>query len=97
MLLQKEHRSELCTLYINQNQKKFKILRYKPSKKIMRPDIRLTVDSPQDLILSRLIHKKLGKGEKPISLEKIIKFLDTNTEILEINSDVPIGVSRIWN
>jgi len=93
----KEHRSELCTLYINQNQKKFRILRYKPTKKIMRPDIRLTVDTPQDLIISRLIHKKLGKGEKPISLQKIIKYLDTNPEILEINSDVPVGISRIWN
>ncbi|RZD44357.1 MAG: hypothetical protein CXT78_06745 [Thaumarchaeota archaeon] len=93
----KKHRSELCTLYINENQKKFRILRHKPSEKIIRPDIRLTVDTPQDLIISRLIQKKLGKGKKPITLQKIIEFLDKNTEIMKINSDVPIGVSRIWN
>lgn len=92
-----EHRSELCTLYINQNQKKFRILRFKPAKNITRPDIRLTVDTPEDLIISRLIHRKLGKGRNPISLMKIIRFLDKNPKISEINSEIPIGVSRIWN
>lgn len=93
----KEHRSELCTLYINQNQKKFRILRFKPPKNITRPDVRLTVDTPQDLIVSRLIHRKLGQNKNPISLYKIIRFLDKNSRILEINSDVPLGVSRIWS
>ena len=91
-----KHKSELCTLYINQNQKKFKILKIKPPKKIMRPDIRLTVDTPEDLIISRLISKKLGNTKKIISLDKIIEFIDKNPEILKINSSVPLGVSRIW-
>jgi spore coat polysaccharide biosynthesis protein SpsF len=93
----KKHRSELCTLYINQNQAKFRIFRDKPPKTILRPDIRLTVDTPQDLITSRIIYENLGNKKKPISLQKIIKFLDKNPKVLEINSDVPIGVSRIWN
>jgi N,N'-diacetyllegionaminate synthase len=92
-----KHRSELCTLYINQNQKKFKILKIKPPKKIMRPDIRLTVDTPEDLIITRLISKKLGNTKKIISLDKIIEFIDKNPEILKINSSVPLGVSRIWD
>ena len=91
-----KHRSELCTLYINQNQQKFKILKTKPPKKIMRPDIRLTVDTPEDLIISRLIYKKLSNTKKIISLQKIIEFLDKNPEILKINSSVHLGVSRIW-
>ena len=93
----KKHRSELCTLYINENQKKFKILKTKPPKKILRPDIRLTVDTPEDLIISRLIYKELGNTKKIISLQQIIEFLDENPEILKINSSVPLGVSRIWN
>ena len=92
----RKHRSELCTLYINQNQKKFKILKTKPPKKIMRPDIRLTVDTPEDLIISRLIYKEFVNAKKIISLEKIIEFIDKNPEILKINSSVPLGVSRIW-
>jgi len=93
----KEHKSELCSLYINQNQDRFKIFRSKPKKTILRPEIRLTVDTPEDLIVVRIIHEKLGNGKTPIPLEKIIKFLDRNPEISKINLDVPIGVSRIWN
>ena len=84
-------------IYINENQKKFKILKQKPPKKILRPDIRLTVDTPEDLIISRLIYKELGNTKKIISLKQIIQFLDENPEILKINSSVPLGVSRIWN
>ncbi len=93
----KRHRSELCTLYINENQKKFKINQISPKKDIQRPEIRLTVDSPQDLWVARLIYSSLGKHTFPIKLNKIIKFLDKNPKIKKINSDIPIGVSRIWN
>ncbi len=93
----KEHRSELCSLFINQNQDRFKIFRHKPKVAVLRPEIRLTVDTPEDLIVARIIHQKLGKGKTPITLEKIIKFLDRNTTISKINLDIPIGVSRIWS
>lgn len=93
----KRHRSELCTLYINEHQKKFKINQVLPSKDVQRPEIRLTVDSPQDLWVARLIYSSLGKNKFPFNLNKIIKFLDKNPSIKKINSDIPIGVSRIWN
>lgn len=78
----KEH----CTSYIYKNPKKFKILKLKPGKILERPELRLTVDTPQDLWLARLIYAKLGKNGKPIQLEKIIKFLDKNPKIKKINS-----------
>ena len=93
----KKHRSELCTLYINEHKKQFKINRLTPEKELQRPEIRLTVDSPQDLWVARLIHEHLGNGTKPIPLKKIVKFLDNNPEISRINSKTPIGKSRIWH
>ena len=93
----KRHRSELCTLYINEHQRKFKINKIKTEFLYRRPEIRLTVDTPQDLWVARIIHSKLGNGDKPISLKKIIKFLDNNKFIQKINSDIPIDASRIWN
>jgi len=90
----KRHRSELCTLYINENPKKFKILKMQPPKKIMRPEVRLTVDTPQDLWVARLIHQYLGKKDQPINLEKILEFLDKNKMIRKINSDIPIEYKR---
>ena len=93
----RKHRSELCTLYINENKNKFKINQLTPEKSLQRPELRLTVDSPQDLWVARIIHEQLGRGIKPISLKQIVKFLDANPEIRQINSKIPIGKSRIWH
>ena len=84
-----KHRSELCTLFINQNPKKFKICRI-IEKGLNRPDIRLTVDTPQDLWVARIIHENLSKNGKPIPLKKIIKFLDHNPQIKDINSNIDV-------
>lgn len=91
----KKHRGELCSLYILENQKKFKIFHAMTPKKLQRPELRITVDTPEDLFVARMIHKKLG-NKIPISLTKIIDFLDKNPEIKKLNSNVPVGDSRIW-
>ena len=88
------HRSELCTLYINENPKKFKISRLKVVKSLHRPELRLTVDTPQDLMVARLIFKNLAKNNQMIKIETIIKFLDSNPEIQKINSDIAIEYQR---
>jgi N,N'-diacetyllegionaminate synthase len=92
----KRHRSELCSLYIKENQKKFKIFHITPPKHLQRPELRVTVDTPEDLFVARTIFEKLGKGKKPIPLGTVIKFLDDNPNIAAMNSNVPLGVSRIW-
>ena len=84
-----KHRSEFCTLFINQNPKRFKICRI-VEKGLNRPDIRLTVDTPQDLWVARIIHNNLGKNKKPIPLRKIIRFLDNNPKIKDINSNIEV-------
>jgi N,N'-diacetyllegionaminate synthase len=91
----KKHRSEFCSLYIHENQKKFKIFHAMPLKKLQRPELRITVDTPEDLFVARAIHEKLG-NKIPISLTKIIKVLDENPEIKKFNSSVLLGDSRIW-
>lgn len=88
------HRSEYCTLFINENPEKFKIHRLKSEKSLQRPEIRLTVDTPQDLWVARTIYDELGKNGKPIPLKKIIKFLDVNPKIKKINSDVTVKYVR---
>jgi len=92
----KQHKSELCSLYIFENKNRFKINRFKPSKNLQRPDLRLTVDNPQDLWLVRLVSQNIVNSTKPIKLLKIIQFLDSNPEIAKLNSDIPVGKSRIW-
>lgn len=90
----KLHRSEYSTLFINENPDKFKIKRIQAPSELHRPKIRLTVDTPEDLILVRKIYKKFGKGKNPISLKKIISFLDKNPSITKINSQIEIKYVR---
>ena len=92
----KKHRSELCSLYIHEHQKSFKIQSIKPPKELRKPKIRLTVDTPEDLMVARIIHNSLGKNDNPIPLSKILKLLDKNPEITKINSGISLGVTRIW-
>jgi N,N'-diacetyllegionaminate synthase len=92
----KRHRSELCSLYIRENQKKFKIYHASPPKELQRPEIRLTVDTPEDLYVARAIYDGLGKKGKIIPLKDVIRFLDKNPNLAGINSKVPLQVSRIW-
>lgn len=90
------HRSELCTLYINENKEKFKIHRFQTPKDLQRPELRLTVDTPQDLLVARKIYDSIRHKEKLIKLKDVIIFLEKNPEVVVLNSEVPIGVSRIW-
>jgi len=91
------HRSELASLYIYENKNKFKIHEFKPKKVLRRPELRLTVDNPEDLQAMRLVYNSLGNNGKPIPLVKIIKFLDDNPDVTKINSHIPPGKSRLWS
>ena len=80
----KKHKSELCSLYIRENIKKFKSQRIFTEKKFVRSDLRLTVDYPEDLILCREIYKNLVKKDQLIKIENIISFLDKNKSLINL-------------
>ena len=76
------------------NSEQFKINKVYPEKVLKRPEIRLTVDTPQDLWVARIIHENLGTGKKPISLKKILKFLDAHSNVKKINSNIALKYKR---
>jgi spore coat polysaccharide biosynthesis protein SpsF len=78
----KKHKSELCSLYIRENFKKFKILKIKTNKNFFRRDLRLTIDNPEDLIVCKKIFEKFKKD--PYNLKKIISYLDKNPSLKEL-------------
>lgn len=80
------HRSELCTLYICENPEKFKIQKVKPPEKLRRPDIRLTVDTPQDLILVRTIWEKLSPIKEMFSINDIVDLFEADPSLMRINN-----------
>jgi spore coat polysaccharide biosynthesis protein SpsF len=92
-----KHRSELCSLYIFENQDKFKIYRYDPPQEFKRLDMRLCVDWPEDLIVMREIYKNLELDpKKQLEFGKVIDFLDKNPKINAINNWINPGIGRIW-
>ena len=69
-------RSELCSNYARFHQNAFKLEILEPEEVLRRPELRLTVDYPEDLILCRAVYQALADQAPRIPLDQIIGFLD---------------------
>lgn len=88
------HKSEFCTLFIVENPDCFIINVETPSEVVQRPEIRLTVDNPEDLMVARQIWKNVGGESNKLSIKSIIEYLDETPEIIEMNEHLPDGTSE---
>jgi spore coat polysaccharide biosynthesis protein SpsF len=75
------HRSELCTLYIRENPDQFRAIRHLPPAELIRKDLRLTVDNPEDLVVCRKIYAHFKSFAPRVPIPEIIKYLDDNPEL----------------
>ena len=55
---------------------------------LRHPEYRLTVDTPEDLILVRNIWEALHGSGDSISLTKVVEYLDSHPEVVEINTNL---------
>ena len=81
---EEKHRSELCTLYIRENITQFKVEKPNPVTKLVRKDLRLTVDNPEDLVVCRKIYNEFKHLAPRIPLLDIVKYLDGKNELKEL-------------
>ena len=79
-----KHRSELCTLYIRENRQRFKILKPEPPPELVRKDLRLTVDNPEDLAVCRAVYGVFREKAPRIPVAEIVRFLDANPKLIEM-------------
>lgn len=79
-----KHRSELCTLYIRENKGDFLIEYVNPPKKLIRKDLRLTVDYPEDLIVCRAVYKNFNNLAPKIPLLEVVDYLDSKPDLLKL-------------
>lgn len=92
-----KHRSELCSLYIYEHQKEFKVVQHDCPAEFKRKDMRLTVDWPEDLIVMRQIYEGLKLSpEERLDFKRVIGFLDRNPRINGINNWIDSGIGRVW-
>jgi spore coat polysaccharide biosynthesis protein SpsF len=80
----KQHRSELCTLYIRENQAQYKIYKLSPPKELIRKDLRLTVDNPEDLVVCRKVFEEFKRLAPKIPIIDIVNFLDKNPDLIQL-------------
>ena len=80
----KKHRSELCTLYIREHRQNFKIIKANPPPELVRKDLRLTVDNPEDLAVCRTVFGVFKDLAPRIPVPEIVKFLDANPKLIEL-------------
>jgi len=75
------HRSELSSLYIREHRSDFKVEAIPVPKVVCRPELRLTVDYPEDLALCRSAYLALKQQAPLIPVAEIIRFLDANPKV----------------
>lgn len=67
--------------YARFNQRLFKIGICEPSPGCRRPDLRLTVDQPEDLIVARAVYREFQDEAPRIPLARIVEFLDSRPDL----------------
>lgn len=78
------HRSEMCSLYIRENLSDFSIYKAPAPLELMRKDLRLTVDNPEDLVLCRKIYGVFRHLAPRIPVSRIVSYLDQNPELIKL-------------
>jgi len=93
--LKKEKDTEIWGPFFTENPDLFKIEKVEVEERLRRPDIRLTMDTPEDFKLMKKIFKKLYKSGRIFELREVIKLLDKCPELLEINKNVKQREAKI--
>jgi len=90
-LANKDYQREHVTIYIKENPELFKIVAFIPKIIFQRKDMRLTVDTKEDLRLMREIYDKLYKENEIIDIEDVVRLLVNNPELKKINSKIKMS------
>ena len=80
------HRSELVTLYIKENPKRFRIVQVPMPAALYRPQYRLTVDEPEDVELMKRLFARLYRPGEAIDTLDAIRLLDAEPELAGLNA-----------
>lgn len=82
------HHREHVDEYVGDHPELFRIDRVDAPDELRRPELRLTVDTPEDLRLVRAIYDRLYRPAEVLELADVIALLDNSPELVEINRHV---------
>lgn len=84
----KPYYQEHVTTFVKENPKLFDIYVICVENNLRRPELRLTVDTEEDLNLMRIIYAKLYKPDIIIDVNEVINLLDKQPELRKINAHI---------
>lgn len=79
---------EHVTSFIHENPESFRVESLKAPPYLRRPDLRLTVDTEEDLSLMREIYKRLYRPGEIVDVRDVIRLLEAEPELALINAAV---------
>lgn len=82
----REEHFEHCSMYIRENHEIFGAVQITGPAHLDRRDLRLTVDTPEDLFICRHIFAALKHTSPRIALDDIVKFLDQNPHLISLTA-----------
>ncbi len=80
------HRSELVTLYIKEHPDQFKIRLGELPSGLYRPEYRLTVDEPEDVLLVQALFERLTRPGHVVTAREALDLLDREPALAQINA-----------
>ena len=83
-----KHRSELVSLYINEHPNQFKKNILTVPVELRRPDYRLTIDFPEDLVFCRKVIRHFGGDDRSIPYKDLIEFLDGSPDLRSLVQNI---------
>lgn len=87
----KDYQREHVTIFVKENPDLFKIRTIKPRAVFQRADMRLTVDTKEDLQLMREIYKRLYIENTIIDLEDVVELLISNQSLRKVNLNIEMS------
>jgi len=87
-LLDTTQYSEYLSLYFKNNPNYFDLNEVLAPEEFRFPQYRLSLDYPEDYELNKAVFDYLNEPQAPVSLKKVIDFLEQNPDIAKINSDI---------
>jgi spore coat polysaccharide biosynthesis protein SpsF len=78
------HRSEFISLYVRDHIQDFQLELVGVPPYVRRPDIRLTIDYPEDLVLCRGVYERFVDLAPRIPVADIVEFLDATPRLVDL-------------
>lgn len=82
------HHREHVDEYVGDHPELFRIERVDAPQHLRRPELRLTVDTPEDMLLIREVYRRLRKPGKIIELAQVVELLDELPNLVDVNRHV---------